>query len=215
MFLLGGISGDFADAAIITYEFTGQINSARDLPFGRAFTVGKSVTGRFSYDTNSVASHFFATSTGFAQNQPGNGISAIVDGATVDADRYLMVMGDNVVQPLGGTFDNLSISYSSAFNPGLGAPLYVDGVAQNVGQFRLVFTAASTLFSGVGPSLLPLNLTMSNFLSGQGIFSDSTTIIRVSFAITSLKMVPEPGTQLLFLAGMFLIAVVGKGRRKA
>jgi hypothetical protein len=215
---IGGVSiiPSQARAAVVTYEWSGNLSSVMELPYGKQLKVGDPIAGQFSYNTASKATHVFATSTGFEQNLPA-GLYGKSSGVLISADHYLVVMANNIVQPIIGSVDNLSISYSSAFGPALGGPLYVDGVPQSVGQFRLIFTAPGSLFSVVGPANLPLDMTISNFLSATGIFSDAATgVIDVQFSITNLRMIPEPGSYLLLIAGApMVLYAIARARRRA
>ena len=178
-----------ANAVPITFEFTATVTGVNPSGYGD-FQVGQAVTGSYTFDSLTSDSDG-STSRGFYD---GPGILSFDVGG--------------VYAGSGGQFGRIEITITDSGSDGYGvtsriptAPT-INGVALGLAEILLV-DSTGTAF---GNDSLPLGPPpLNNFDSAlfQLTFQDFST---VNASITSLTLVPEPSTALLWGLGLFGLA---------
>lgn len=205
---IGLCSSNVLEAATVTYEFTGTVSFAASPVYGTSVPAKAAVSGQFSYDTASKATHSVANGSGYQQLIP-LGLQAKIGGITLTAGELLIQVLNDVPQPGGSVADILTIGFSSGYNPPLSVPLIVNGDAKSIGLFQLNLMGNSTVFGG---SALPAEIKLLDFPSRTSLFADTPTgLVDVLFTVDTLVQVPEPTSFCLICIGA---SVVFFGRRQ-
>jgi len=201
----------------VAFEFTGTVTQAATA-FGESLVLDSPVTGRFTYDLDSVDS-----------GNPGGcgpdclayrqdiweGFSITIDGLTLTADEYLVIVGNDNM----GFQDIFAVTWNSMITPAL-RPLEatIDGQSQQAtqGLFSVnLFAFSPFVFPD---SSLPGDLVLGDFGLQFNALSDEPTGLPVQFNIDSLVpidsivKVPEPASAFLLLSGGLILACRGWSR---
>jgi hypothetical protein len=181
----------------IAIEFTGTVSAQFDPLWQRLVPEFAPVTGRFVFDTSSIATHSTAgcDCTGYAQNIV-NGFSADIGGVAVRADKYLVEINNDIDQGGGALLDFLTVRWESGLTPALTSPVLVEDLAATTGQYSVNLGSGPDLFSN---SALPSQLGVEQFFfpSPYNTLSDFDPIpggVDVLFQVDSAAIVSfRPG----------------------
>lgn len=157
----------------VAYSFEGTVDILRFPPFGIEAPTPLNVTGRFIYETESVATHFFdgCDCVGYRQQIVG-GFSVNFGDVHVRADDYVLRV-ENDTPEEDGLVDRISVRFADNFEPPLTAPLNVNGVEHSLGDFFISLQAGSDLFSSTA---LPITFDEDQ-ASGVLVLTDTTDLL--------------------------------------
>jgi hypothetical protein len=210
MFVFAFHASQAAHAEIITYDFSGSVTIAPSPAYGYTVPAHTLLQGQFSYNTASVSTTSGATS--YYEQSLASGFTANFGSLDVSASSYEVTVSHDLLQPNGSYADVFAVSFASNSSPAPAAPLIVGGTAESVGVLSISFLGLPTLYPN---SELPTNLSVSNFSSEIGLFSQTPTgLVDAIFSVTSVQAVPEPGSALLlFIGGLLALAGCWLSRR--
>lgn len=206
----GMLSVEPAAAANLRYGFHGTVTFSVTSAYGIPTPVNTLVDGEFKYNPAAAMTHTVSNAKGYQQDIP-NGFFATFGSTLVRADKYLVLVADNLVQS-GTPKDVFSIHFATNLNPTLSAPLNVAGVDRSAGLFKVEFPGSSGLWSGTG---LPSSIDPAQFPAGTGLFADTATgLVDAIFSVTELfVIVPEPSSMVLVAMGMSCLVLCAKKRK--
>lgn len=146
----------------IAVQFQGTASESFSDPFGRPIPSGAPVSGRFVYESTSVATHPSegCDCRGYRQ-QIVNGFTAEFGGVTLRADDYIVEVANDVEFGPDEVYDYLTVRWDSGASPLLALPLLVDGVPYSEGLFSASFNGFSDLFESPA---LPSELNLADFV---------------------------------------------------
>ncbi|MCC9602265.1 hypothetical protein LOC67_17055 [Stieleria sp. JC731] len=227
-------TGTCADAAIISYEFSGTVTSVFDnnfsdsqnLIFGTPVTVGDSVSGIFTYDDNAPLIGPIAVPSGsasqFTQIQPQS-ISVSIAGLQIGSlGDFTTVVADDVEFAPGAPLDLFSIwdGEPQGFSPFTGTEIMANGEVETGGIGLSFQDTDGTAF---GSSGLPAALNLGEFETAYGRIDGSEpfpgggapSLYSIDFSIDSISVtaIPEPSC-ILPLAGLAAILCHSRRRRR-
>lgn len=195
-------------AGNLRYGFSGFVTFSVTNAYGIPTPVNTPVAGEFVYNPAAAMTHTVSNAVGYRQDIP-NGLVATIGSTTIRADKYLVLVADNLVQA-GTPKDIFSIHFASNLNPALGVPLTVAGVDRSAGLFKLEFAGSGNLWTGTA---LPSMIDPVDFPTGTGLFSDTPTgLADAIFSITNLALIPEPSS--IAMSAVALACVVPYLRKR-
>ena len=205
LIMAGSLSN--AQAALLTFEFQGNVNSVGPLfptpsPILSQFDTTQELTGTFTFDTTTVNS-----SPPFVP-QLGMYNGAITD-MSFSIGSYNFNLGNTNLINILDDFNGLDGFNASTTNP-VGAP--VAGLDPTFFDISMVALTSAGVFSGIGLPNVPPDPTAPYVLNQWQLgFSDGSL---VQGMITNTKLVPLPSALLLFGSGLIGLIGLGAGRRR-
>lgn len=152
-------------SAELGFSFSGSVafSSPFDPPWGASISQSAQVIGHFVYETNTTLTHEIAgcDCSGYRQRHV-NGFAATFGATSVQADEYVMVIRNDVLQPNQSMIDSISIQFADNFTPPLQIPLLVNGSPKSMGVFQIEFVGNANMFQDstlpemIDPSVLDL-----------------------------------------------------------
>lgn len=188
-------SSQIATAAILTYEFTGEV--ARVAPaLEGAFDVGELLVGRFNVDTDN------ATQQSYRTIYDASNLLVTVGGdySLIGTTGSMIVVDDHALSD-GDSFDSLTVAFSNSSTPSVFGPK-VNGHSPGYFDIQLDWFDDQNPFdsqdlpASVRTDLGALDRSNINFPS------DSE---RLSYKLTTMTLVPVPTAVWLFSSALGLL----------
>ena len=186
-------------AVVVGVKFTGEVDPffPANPVWGNAILPGTPVTGRFAYDSDSVATHCEGGNcapcpdncdqVGYLQNL-FHGFSADFGDVAVRASQFVVDVNNDVDFGPAGQTDFLIVRWSGSEIATPDPPLLVNGQEQAADVFTMDLSAPSTLFNR--PEL-PETLTAASFdlPDGFNLLSDIPAPA-IFFNVNTLEIIP-------------------------
>jgi len=185
-----GLLSTPSHAVQLAFEFHGVVSVALEDPFGRAVPFDAPVTGRFVFETDSVATHPNAgcDCVGYAQ-QIVNGFAADMGGVAIRADEYLVEVSNDVEFSPGEAYDYFTIRWESELTPALASPLLVNGAAYTDGLFSVSLNAFPELFDSpaLPDAIVPEDYVFPSEFNPLGDYDPVPGNVDVLFDVASIE----------------------------
>jgi len=200
--LSGGLLTNPATAALVTFNFTGTVDSVGSHLSGGPFSTSQAVTGSYTFEstTSNTGSGFTGTYNG-ALNGPSSNLNV-----TIGSYSASLAPGANTIEVKNPS----SLSADSYEVTGLFSGAAVNGYAAS--SFKLELAKPSTdQFNGVllpstPPSVSSFAERTFRLVFGNG--GDSRTVI---VKLDTLTAVPLPAAVILFGTGLVALTGLGAG----
>lgn len=175
-----------ASASIVKHDFAGQVLSSQGNWITNGVAVGDPVTGFFAYD--------LATPDGDPSSDGGLYLLSQPDIFALTVDGFVFSAGPvqiSVANDGGGSFDQ--------FNYKVTPPVSSGALTLSSGYIVLEDSTATAFNSGA----LPVSLNLGDFdIARVWLGADPAGGSVLGIIITSLTLVPEPGSLLLLVTGL-------------
>jgi hypothetical protein len=178
--------------AVVAYRFDGKVLSNTPTPWQLSIPFFSGVSGVFSYDTDSPATHVLGDCDCLGYRQPfHNGYFAQLGNSYVRVDEYVIEVLNDYPQESGGIADIVTVRFATTYDPPLASELIADGTPRFGGDFTLNFRANPSYLSS--PALPPsidfasYNLTIG-FL-GDGVPDSPSTFFKIE-SLVAVSLLP-------------------------
>ena len=173
----------------IGFHFSGTVGSRFSPAFGHDISQGTPVNGGFVYETSADYTHAnpgCACQRGYEQRHI-NGFWAEFGDVRIQADSYLIQIGNNVPQGSRPPVDTFTVLFASDLSPPLEDPILVNDTPYSSGYLSLTLVADAGLYldSSLPDHLEPEEFTPSAFNS---LMDTSPGFADIFYSVQSLQM---------------------------